>query len=287
MVDKQAPSSNLTVDWPQIIFDPTFMARMDAMAAKRFVQPVVAQEAATAMLEALAENDWQRLRCFSGKSQPSTFAYTVASRAMEDFARQKFGRPRPPSWLQELGSGWVKVWYMLCLERQWPELIKQKLADDFQEGWLERAMSTIKQRLPRCGEPGFGEMCVSELGLEEFPDDQGHSFDAGLEEAQRSSALALLCELLSHRDEAVGGACPSNADMEGATLFETLREKMALSDDDRLWLTLSYEDGLSSRKIAELVGASAATVQRRLNVIRSELADALAALGLAASEVNV
>lgn len=279
-------NGSVAVDWPEIIFDPAFMARMDAMAGKRFVQPVVAQEATTAMLEALAENDWQRLRGFSGKSQPSTFAYTVASRAMEDFARQKFGRPRPPSWLQELGSGWVKVWYMLCLERQWPELIKQKLAADFQDGWLENAMSTIKQRLPRCGEPGFAEVCVSELGLDELPDDRGHSFDVALEGTQRSSTLALLSELLSGRD-AVGADCPSNAGMEGTSLLSTLRETMALSDDDRLWLTLSYEEGLSSRKIAELVGTSAATVQRRLTMIRSALADALETLGLTASEVNV
>lgn len=279
-------SSRTEVDWPGIIFEPAFMARMDAMAAKRFVQPVMAQEAATAMLDALAENDWQRLRSFSGKSQPSTFAYAVASRALEDFARKRFGRPRPPSWLQELGNGWVKVWYMLCLERQWPELIQQKLAADFQDGLLERAITTIKQRLPRCGEPGFGEMCVSELGLDELPDDQGDSLDAGMEAVQRSRALALLGELLGRTNDAGDSLCPSNADMESTTLMSTLREQITLSEDDRLWLTLSYEDGLSSRKIAELVGASAATVQRRLNGIRAELASALEALGLNASEVD-
>lgn len=261
--------------WPSVVFDPAFMAGLDRMAAKRFVQPALAEEAVTAMIEALSENQWQRLRSFSGKSQPSTFAYSVAGRAMEDFARRRFGRPRPPAWLQELGHAWVRLWHMLCLERQWPEAIKNRLAKDFQDGLIDQAIRTIKQKIPRCGEPGFSECCTSELGLEQLPDDQGETLSASLRQAQRNQALTLLGQLLG-QPEAADASCPSNPE----EALDTLDTLLSLDEDDRLLLSLSYEDGLSSRKIADILGTSAATVQRRLQAIRAELQGALQQLGI-------
>lgn len=277
MVSSNKPGSS--TNWPSVVFDPAFMAGLDRMAAKRFVQPALAEEAVTAMIEALSENDWQRLLAFSGKSQPSTFAYSVAGRAMEDFARRRFGRPRPPAWLQELGHAWVRLWHMLCLERQWPEAIKNRLVEDFQEGLIDQAIRTIKQKIPRCGEPGFSECCTTELGLEQLPDDQGRTLTASLHQAQRSRALELLGQLLGPPEEQPGAsqptACPSNPE-EALDTIDTL---LSLNEDDRLLLSLSYEDGLSSRKIAEILGTSAATVQRRLQTIRAELQGCLQQLG--------
>lgn len=277
MASSNEPGSS--TDWPSVVFDPAFMAGLDRMAAKRFVQPALAEEAVTAMIEVLSEDEWQRLRAFSGKSLPSTFAYSVAGRAMEDFARRRFGRPRAPAWLQELGHAWIKLWHMLCLERQWPEAIKNRLAQDFQDGLIEQAIRTIKQKIPRCGEPGFAECCATDLGLEQLPDDQGASLTESLRQVQRSRALLLLGQLLGQPEaplnEAKTEACPSN--MEEA--LDNIDMLLSLSDDDRLLLSLSYEDGLSSRKIAELLGTSAATVQRRLQGIRTELQACLQQLG--------
>ena len=164
---------------------------------------------------------------------------------------------------------------MLCLERQWPEAIKNRLARDFQDGLIDQAIRTIKQKIPRCGEPGFSECCTSELGLEQLPDDQGETLIASLRQAQRSQALALLGQLLG-QPEAADAACPSNPE-EALDTIDTL---LSLDEDDRLLLSLSYEDGLSSRKIADILGTSAATVQRRLQAIRAELQSALQELGI-------
>ncbi|MBJ6136981.1 RNA polymerase sigma factor [Marinobacter litoralis] len=264
-----------STDWSSVVFDPAFMAGLERMAAKRFVQPGLKDEAVTAMIEVLSEDHWHCLQSFNGKSQPSTFAYAIASRAMEDFARRRFGRPRPPAWLQELGHAWVKLWHMLCLERQWPETIIARLANDFQEGLVKQIVRTIKERIPRCGEPGFAECCATELGLEQLPDDQGASLNASLRRAQRSRALALLGQLLGHSG-ASHEICPSHTE-ETLDNIDTL---LSLSEDDRLLLSLSYEDGLSSRRIAELLDTSPATVQRRLQGIRAELHRVLRQLGL-------
>lgn len=265
------------IDWPALIFEPRFMAGLERMAARRFVQPVLAEEACTAMLEALSDNDWGALKSFSGNSAPATFAYAVAARAMEDFARRKFGRPRPPQWLQAMGQAWVRLWRMLCLERQWPETIQTRLAGEFQDGLISDAMREIKQRIPRCGEPGFSESCVTELGLDTLPEDRGASLDASFQEAQRHQALALMGMLLNRQPgEAIPQACPSNEDTALATLVASL----SLSADDRLLLALHYEDGLASRRIAELTGSSPATVQRRLQGLRQRLLKALEDMGM-------
>jgi len=273
----KGPAVGQSVDWPALIFDPAFMAGLERMAARRFVQPVLAEEACTAMLEALSDNEWAALQTFTGKSTPSTFAYAVAGRAMEDYARRKFGRPRPPQWLQAMGQGWVKLWRMLCLERQWPETIKTRLADEFRDGLIGDAIREIKQRIPRCGEPGFSECCVTELGLDTLPDDKGASLDASFEQAQREQALSLMASLLGDGvGEASGGACPSNEE----EALVRLTASLSLSADDRLLLALHYEDGLASRRIAELTGSSAATVQRRLQGLRGRLLNALTDMGM-------
>ena len=272
------------IDWPALIFEPRFMAGLERMAARRFVQPVLAEEACTAMLEALSDNDWGGLKSFSGNSAPATFAYAVAARAMEDCARRKFGRPRPPQWLQAMGQAWVRLWRMLCLERQWPETIISKLAADFVDGLISEAIRTIKQKIPRCGEPGFSECCVTELGLGTLPEDNGHSLDQGFQQVQRNQALALMSTLMQ-RDAAEGAPCPSNQEEtlpdQQDSLLEQLAQTLSLTEDDRLLLALSYEDGLSSRKIADMLGTSAATVQRRLQGLRTQLQQGLASLGLA------
>lgn len=273
----EGPVGHDSMDWPSLVFDPDFMAGLERMAAKRFAQPVLAEEACTAMLEALSDNDWAALQSFSGKSQPSTYAYAVAGRAMEDFARRKFGRPRPPQWLQAMGQAWVQVWRMLCLERQWPETILGRLARDYRESLIANAIREIKQRIPRCGEPGFSECCVTELGLDTLPDDNGASLDAGFLAAQREQALKVLSTLLNvNPADANRRSCPSNEEEALANLVAGL----ALSEDDRLLLSLHYEDGLASRRIAELTGSSPATVQRRLQGLRRQLQAALSEMGL-------
>ena len=271
------PAGDGPVDWPTLIFDPAFMAGLERMAARRFVQPVLAEEACTAMLEALSEDDWAALHRFSGKSAPTTFAYAVAGRAMEDFARRKFGRPRPPQWLQAMGQAWVRLWQMLCLERQWPETIKNRLASEFRDGLIGDAIREIKKRIPRCGEPGFSECCVSELGLDSLPDDKGATLDASFHKAQREQALTLMATLLNANPNAADpSSCPSNEEEALAALAASV----SLSEDDRLLLALHYEDGLASRRIAELTGSSAATVQRRLQALRQRLHVALADMGV-------
>lgn len=267
-------------DWPNVILSQSFMRQMSSMAYKRFTKESLAEEAISFSLDALSLNNWGKLKDFSGSSKPSTYALSITARLYEDFSRKRFGRPRPPTWLQEHGQGWVTLWRMMCLERQWPESIINKLKTDYDLETLRGRMIEINSRLPNCGAAGFAECSISELGLDSGPDSADalsgsyFSMDQELNEHIKSNALTLLSNILEG-GKTISSGCPSKE----TEVYKSACDALALSEEDSLLITLAYEDGLSSRKISELIGQSPSYVQRQLKNIRLSLATVLADLG--------
>ena len=273
-------------DWSQILLSPDWLAKLDRMAARRFVQPALAEEAVNEALDKLSHDNWAKLSSYSGKSAPETFALSVAGRVFEDFSRSRFGRPRPPAWLQREGNLWVQLWRMLCLERQWPDAITLRLKEDHSADLLTNIMKTIKQRIPRCGEPGFSECTVSELGLDRDPETSAPCINHELQQENTDACMELLGELLNSREGASeSDDCPSNPlDQDN---FMQFQESLGLQPEDRLILALTYEDGLSSRAVGEITGTNASQVQRQLKRIQSELANALLERGVDVGVLNI
>lgn len=272
------------VNWAEIILSPAFVGQMTHLARLRFTQEVLAEEAVTYAIDALSDRSWVKLSGFKSGCLPSTYALTITSRLFEDFSRKRFGRPRPPSWVQALGQGWVKLWRMMCLERQWPEVIKTQLALLFEPKVLAEMMLTIQQRLPNCGKPGFAECSLSELGLDDgagidtlnLDSSAGyHDLDTCINQHVLELAYQALEELMC-ADRSGTSVCPSN----GEAALSALTEVCTLSNEDKLLLSLTFEDGLSSRKVAELTGQSPSQVQRRLAVIKQSLKAALGDWGI-------
>lgn len=260
-------------EWQQLVLSTSFMQQLERLADKRFVQPSLAQQAVNVALEKLSEDNWQTLSSFSGRSQPTTFALTVATRLMEDFARQQFGRPRPPQWLQQKGQSWIQIWRMLCLERQWPELIINKLSSVWDNLNIASVIGEIKRQIPRCGEPGFSECRIEEHSEEHGEEPHSADLDDAIAHSQRQQAIDVLSQLLQQTD-ANSQDCPSDK------TFAEFNQRCNLSENDRLLLALSYEDGFSSRKVAELTQQSPSSVQRRLTQIRQTLQQTLAEMGV-------
>ncbi len=76
------------------------------------------------MMDKLAEEDWRRLRAFTGQSTLTTYIGALSLRLLEDFARIRFGRVKPPSWVQRLGGIWKpcsdsSAWNGIPRPRQW------------------------------------------------------------------------------------------------------------------------------------------------------------------------
>ena len=94
---------------------------INRMAGRRFVQAELAEEAALYVMDGLAQDDWSRLRAFTGRSTLATYIGALTLRLLEDFARTRFGRVKPPLWIRRLGGIWMTLFRLLCLERFSPD----------------------------------------------------------------------------------------------------------------------------------------------------------------------
>jgi len=157
MVNKNSnPASG--INWQDHLYNPKLMARFEMLAAKRFGgESSLAEEAYTEAISRLADPKWQqnKLQGYKGIASPSSFLTAIYKTLLEDFSRKKFGRPRPPAWLQRLGNLWVRVFKMLCLERHEPETIVDRLCHEKGETrqyTVFEAIETIKERIPSCGQ---------------------------------------------------------------------------------------------------------------------------------------
>ncbi len=257
----------MTIDWPAIVFSEQTQGRIRALCERRFGHTADAEVASDYVLEHLSSGDWAQCRKFTGKSRPETFLYTLCSNLVEEYARKKFGRIRPPSWLQQLGDTWLTLWKFICLERQPVPVAIDRLAgeDDAlrDRHALTDMVKTIKARLPWCGQQS------GEIPLEEYhqdtPGDDDNS-DDGLE-----ALLLLLHQLVL---EQTGE--PSLSSWQNPDTLQALRGAITLSDEQRLILRMAYVDGLKFSAIARSLNLPthqpARLAQRAVAHIREVLA---------------
>ena len=116
-------------DWQHFVFDPKgrWIERMVRLAERRFPDAAVSGAAYNFAFENISDNDWRGLESYTGRAQPGTYLTVVFCRHLEDYSRARFGRPRPPAWLNRLGELWKRVYQMLCLERMEPGSIVDRL----------------------------------------------------------------------------------------------------------------------------------------------------------------
>lgn len=266
--------------WPDIVFSPAWLERLDRMARRRFVEEAAAEEATTFVIERLSESDWQRCRKFRGAAKPETWLFSVAANLLEEFSRQRFGRVRPPQWLQQEGELWVSIWRWLCLERQMAESITDTLCRDGsrEPDLIRNVMRAIKARLPWCG--------VSTLPIPvEYRDEEGrevslldrtHSHAAPLDALageQREDVLATLSALIGLEDEPA-------LDITDNDQLVRLRRRLALEDDERLLLKLHFREGLSGLAIARLLGVPNHQPGRQIRRLLKRIREAFEAEGI-------
>ena len=238
--------------WPEIVFSPEWMSRLERMAARRFVDEVTAEESVTFVIEKLSDDDWARCQQFAGNSKPETWLFSVSSNLLEEFSRRRYGRARPPEWLRQEGDLWVQIWRWLCLERLFPESICDRLCDDGtrEAPLIRNIMRAIKARLPWCG--------VSTLPIPvEYQADDGSTLNladtvapvpAPLESMEKDAKEELLASLSALAQMSTPDA------LHDPALLTLLKKKLALETDELLLLKLHFQEGLSGLAIARLLG---------------------------------
>lgn len=293
----------MTVNWHSIILSKTWLARLEKQANKRFGQGGLAQEATTYALEQLADNNWAKCHTYTGKAKPETFLYTLTNHLLEEFARKRFGRPRPPQWLKREGDLWVSVWKMICLERQLVESVVDHLVyqDIRQRAFIHAVIKTIKAKLPWCGSSNRE---IPEAMLCRYDNNNGDAqadIDYGetekleqqLDQTQLDDSLLLMSQLFGFL------TCPSNEHMalQGQDSLNTLSlnqqqldqlyQSIQLTDEEQLLLKMVYQEGLKMNVVARSLNMPSYQPGRLLKGILKRIEEALIQIDLPMEAIKV
>lgn len=291
MISKEL-DKNSTIEWPSLVFEQKFLDSVDKLTARRFGEGGLAEEASTFVIDYLSAEDWQRCNSFQGKASPRTFLVSMASNAIEEFSRKRFGRPRPPSWLQELGESWIKLWRSLCLERQpLPAII-----DRFCEGGFRvadevaKAARLIKARIPSCGLGARDSLDVEDIdalsdAVQSETSDQCGSETPEFDNPFHAELMMMMRLIIEDepKNEVFQPAATAGFDdlaSQHGEKLEQLRSALALSDQEKIMLRMIHVDGLSKSATSKALGLPAHSAGRIVNEAMSRIHTALQQCGL-------
>ena len=240
---------------------------INRLAVRRFPQSALAEEAALFVLDRLADNRWERLRDFEGRSSLATYIGSVTIRLLEDFARKRFGRINPPLWIRRLGGIWLTLFRLLCLERYSPgeavAMITQQQASAAVV--VERAAYQLLGELPSCGEIRGEQVDMETADRIRSEAATASPQEQRFEEEERHKLYAALGRLLF--DEETAGA--------GAHFHALCQISTDMDSRDRLLLKMCYRDGLAVAEAGRMLGLNRfqahGRLRRLLQLLRQSL----------------
>ncbi|MBB3048783.1 hypothetical protein FHR99_003057 [Litorivivens lipolytica] len=255
------------IHWPDIVLDKHWLQQLEQQALRRFVEPVTAEEAATFVFNKLSEDDWARCKTFRGQSQPTTFLYSLSARLLEEFSRQRYGRARPPQWLQQQGDLWVRLWKAICLERHTAESVMSRM--EYRDADIVATIiRAIKARLPWCG---ASNLPVPEEYLNDSEAFASDSLEDALSATHLEDTLALLAAILEDQE--------AFADID-LNQIEQARAALTLDDESLLMLKMHFQDGLNFASIARALGVPNHQPGRQIKQSLAKINQALERTGL-------
>lgn len=242
------------------------------MAVRRFGEGSLAEEAALAVIDGLRADDWQRMRAYDKKAAFSTFIKTLTVRLLEDFARKRFGRVRPPLWVKTFGGIWEKLFTALCLERlpvtEAVEVVLQRQMTD-QKAAIESAAYQLLARIPDCGKHQGLEVAYEEENSSGI-DDGGP--DGSVEKRQKKELVEAIFQLILGAEDVVAS---------DALLRKINQVEIHLSPEEKLLLKLCYQDGLGVVQAGKLLGLTRFQTHGKKRRLMDRLKKELERTGLA------
>ncbi len=243
------------------------LSLIDALSAKRFVHPVLAEEAVVYVLVELQADQGRRLAGFTGGARFSSYLSAVVMRLFEDFSRKRFGRLRPPVWLSRLGGMWLVAFKLLCMERKpFPEVIDELMGYyDLSSRTAEHMGEVILAEVVDCG---HRKGQTVPLDSEEWYSDTDGTPQV-LEEKERGILFkALLQKVLG--DDAGGDTALFDLDFK-------------LSGQDKMLLKLCYQDGINVSKAGQMLGLTVHQTHGKMRRLLARIRTILTESGAASS----
>lgn len=232
----------------------------------------MAEEAALSVVEGLQADDWKRVRDFSGKSLFSTYIRVVTVRLLEDFARKRFGRMRPPLWVKALGGVWERLFELLCLRRlsvhEAVEITAQRELEEQRE--IEDSAYTLLAKIPNCGK---------HQGLELVSQEIDDVVGAEITTVARSFEQKQKEELFTAVVEVVLGS--PGIGVSGKFLDKFNELDINLSSDEKLLLRLCYQEDMSVTGAGKMIGMTRFQAHGKMRRLMKRLHEEFSRVGLA------
>lgn len=244
------------------------------MAVRRFGEGVLAEEAALAVIDGLKADNWSKVRAFNEKASFTTFVRTLTVRLLEDFARKRFGRLRPPLWVKTFGGFWEKLFIALCQERlpvtEAVEVVflRHGVAGKSE---IETAAYQLLARIPDCGK---------HQGLDVPYDEEKHAHgntrqvgpDHPVENLQKTELIEAIVQLLLGVKE---------TEVSSNLLKKIDLLQISLAPDEKLLLKLCYQDGFKVATAGEMLGLSRFQAHGKMRRLMARLKKEFERTGLA------
>lgn len=278
------------INWQSLVFQTGWLQKLDKLSIKRFGDGGLAEEASAYVIDKLSSDDWGSLSTFKGQCKPESYLHTVTGNYLEEFSRQRFGRPRPPEWLKRQGELWVQVWKLVCLERQLIQSVVDHLTfNNLREPHIIKdVISTIKARLPWCGESNR-EVTLSYSGVDDCSYNPAEFIayertpEDDITETDYINTLLLISSLMNDDpvEDMFGQSATERAEdyvKKHGHKFEILQQKLELTDEERILLRMIFQDGMKKSVVAKslgmqehLPGRILQRVTARINIVFQEL----------------
>lgn len=244
----------LTAAWPLI----------NSIAGRRFTDDTLAEEAALYLLNRLEEDDYHRLRAFSGRAKFSTYLSSLCIRLLEDFSRKKYGRLRPPTWVMDLGGIWLVLFQLLCLQRfAVADAVETVItrSGNYLRAEVENAAWKILERIIHCGRHQGSEISLDETNEKTVQDQERmHSAIPTPEQQIMAKERETFFELLFSKSG------QSISEVPAVSVF-TDNFSLDLDAQERLLLKLCFQEDLSVTWAGEMLGLNANQVHGKLRRI--------------------
>jgi DNA-directed RNA polymerase specialized sigma24 family protein len=266
------------IDWQALFFEPRaeWPARLMARARRRYGGTPDAEAAYNHAFQAISENGWSRLSDgYRGSGTAEGFMAITFLNLLEEYAVRKYGRPRPPAWLQRLGGLWKRVFELLCLRRLEPQFVVDLLCGaNARESEVRAAIREVRARIPRCGEH-TGEQ-EDDGTIEQEPGLETPASE--LEQGELAHLLDVLAGLFGQ--QSATQPMDTAAANRARARIAALEHSLALTGEERLLLRLVYEENCSIPEAARQLSLNERTARRAHARLMDRLRAALTEQGL-------
>jgi RNA polymerase sigma factor (sigma-70 family) len=279
------------VDWQAFFFAASnqWPERLQERAKRRFVDPTLAEEAYTYAFEQLSAQDWHILNGYHHQASPDTFLIAVYNNLLEDFARTRFGRHRPPVWLERLGTLWTRIYYLLCIERLDKPTVVERLStpegpDEIQ---IREVIRAIYARIPNCGAtlgPKPQRLADDPTDID-TPAPPSAIPENSLAEEELAALFQILAQFLAaHPSEPSATQHRNTQELARGVRqrWHSLQAALTLSSEECLILRLVYQENKKFAAVARALGIAEHQVRRQHARALKRLRTALHEAGLTA-----